>query len=88
MKEFALKSDKVFPSVEAPTQFKKSRLSKMITKEYLGDIEDLQEVKRTHSIMNPKRKEDPIISPVERRSGSILNFLEKRKSSDYEAFYK
>ena len=85
LKDFTQKTENVFPKIENQScPFKKSRLSKLIVKDYFNEeVEEIPEVKRTFSISNNQNKES-LISPTERRSSSILNFLEKRKSSDYE----
>ena len=63
--------------------FNKSRLSKIITKNYQEEeVNEFLDLKRFNSIKNVNHNK--LISPVERKSSSILSFLEKRKYSDCE----
>ncbi len=74
-----MKTENVFPRVEAVCPFKKSKLSKVIGKEYLQDEEEIDNIRRINSV-NDSTKETT--STVTRRSSSILFFLASRKTSD------
>ena len=73
------KTQNVFPRVEAVCPFKKSKLSKVIGKEYLQEEDNFGTNRLLNSVRN-SLKETPSI--VTRKSSSILFFLEKRKTSD------
>ena len=74
-----MKSENVFPKVESVCPFKKSKLSKILTKSFV--IEDVYEMKR-NSAKNEINNQ--LNSPYGRKSSSILSFLERSKFSECE----
>jgi hypothetical protein len=74
-----VKTENVFPRVEVVCPFKKSKLSKVIGKEYLQDEEDIDTIRRINSVNNSTKETTTTIT---RKSSSILYFLASRKTSD------
>lgn len=77
-----MKSENVFPKVESVCPFKKSKLSKILTKSFV--IEDVYEMNEHKRNSAKNEINNQLNSPYGRKSSSILSFLERSKFSECE----
>ena len=75
-----MKSQNVFPRVDTLYAFNKSKFCKMITKEYSEDEDKVNKRKNTVKFKSTIETIDFSFG-IRKKSGSILKFLEQRKSS-------